>query len=229
MGILTLVDYRDELKSGLQRSDLADTQLDRWINMTLQEVAYSFKFREFEGDVTFNTIQADFDYTIGTGLNIDISDFRAIHEEGIWIELPDTERKELLIEVRERWLENVVLEAASEAVPTHYHKYGSQVYLRPVPDVTALTLRFHYWKRAAVLIAGADVSPLLEDWDEALLLGALSKGYRYFSEEQRMINRRNEFLSLVRSRVLETDLEPFPEGGISLPAPTDTEASLGRV
>ncbi len=228
MGALALTDFRDEIKNGLQRTNIGDTQLDRWINMSAKEIFYSFKFREAEANTTFVTIQADYDYTIGSGLNINVTDFRIIHEEGLWVELPDTERRELLIEVRERWLEKVTLEAASEAPPTHYHKYGNQIYLRPVPDTTILTIRFHYWKKMTELALDADVTPLDEDWDEAVLLGTLYRGYRYFGEEQRMVNRRNEQLGIIRSRSLEIDLEPFPEGGISLPGPDDTEASLGR-
>ena len=228
MGALKLSEFHDEISSGLQRTNLTNDQMTRWVNMTLREIIYAFKFREFETSVTFAGIQGDYDYTIGSGLNINITDFRAIHEEGIWVELPDTERKELLIETRERWLEIVTLEAAAEGIPTHYHKFGSEIFLRPVPDAVARTFRLHYWKSLVKLSGDNDVTPIFEDWDEAVLLGSLARGYRYYGEEQRMVNRRNEMLGYIRSRALEIDLEPFPEGGISLPGITDTEASLAR-
>lgn len=226
MGLLTLANFRTQIEDELNRSSVGNTKLDRWLNAAYLEVLHGFKFHELEGSQTFLTVDGTHTYAIGATLAIDISDFRALHDEGLWVQSPTDNIKQILPETRDSWLEKIDLDIASTAEPTHFHKFGDTIYLRPVPDTTILTILVHYWKSGVKLAADGDVTILDSDWDDILAVGAIARGFRNFGEESRKVNARNEFLSMIRTRSLEIDVEPFPEGGISLPAPTDTEAVL---
>lgn len=218
MGLITLLDLRAEVANDLQRSGLENsnpTRIDRWINNALREVAYAFKFREFEAVVSFNTVDGKSAYIIGT--DIVAAPFRALHELGLFKKSPTERVGKLIPEDRNTWLKKVnLLDSTARGDPRYYHKYGNIVYVRPVADSTVVAIDFHFWKSVAALSAPTSTSPLHEDWDEVLQLGALYRGHRALGEHDRYVNVRNDFLGMVRSRVMEQGLEEFPEGGISL-------------
>lgn len=210
MGLMTLDDFRDEIAGGLQRTfdDIGLARLDRWIMNALFEFGYAFKFRELEG------LDANKAVTSGL-LTLTIpADWRMWHELGM--QLYDASGKnlgKLLPETREIYLQKINLtDASSQGQPTYYHQYSNLMYLRPVPDGT-YSLNRHYWKKIPVLVVGA-TTIFKDEWDDIVSAGGLYRGLRFYGEYDRYLNVKNDFLSLVRSRVMEEDLEQFPEGGI---------------
>ena len=116
-------------------------------------------------------------------------------------------------------------DSTQQGMPQWYHRFGDSIIIRPTPN-TVMLIAVDYAKTVTPLVAVTDVSPLLEDWDEVIFVGALYRGFRHFGEFDRYQNVRNDFLGLVRSRSTEFELEEFPEGGISPLGPNDTETSV---
>ena len=224
MGQITLAEFRDEIAGSVQKneSDIGSTLLDRWIHRAMYEFGYKFPFRELEGLTTFDTVQAQSEYTIASGSDINISDFRAIRDEGIY--KTTTERTGKLIpETRDRWLKNTdLISVEAQGNIRYYHKYGGSIFVRPVPDATIVSSIFHYYIRIATLADG-EVSVFGDEWDEAILLGGQYRALRHAGDLDRYKLIRNDYLAAVRSRSIEQDLEEFPEGGID---PAHTEEDL---
>jgi len=232
VGFLTLQNYRDDLGGSgsqvgaLQRSNIPTALLDRWVNQAMKEVGYAFKFHESEGIKQWSTVDGQASYSIGPAGNIILTDFWYVIElrksapaDRIGIILPETRSN------YRRKIGNTA-DSTQRSNPLKYHKYGTSIYLRPIPDSTVVTVDMDYAKNLVPLTGTSDVTPFQEDWDEIVFVGALYRGFRHFGEYDRYINVRNDFLGLVRSRKTEIELEEFPEGGISAVGPTDTEESI---
>lgn len=232
MGVLTLQNYLDDLGGSgsqvgaLQRSNISVPLLTRWINQSMREVGYAFKFHETEGIKQWVTVSGQASYAVGPALDIALTDFWYI------IELRKSAPKErlgwLLPETRSRYRRNIgdTSDTTQYTNPKYYHKFGNRIYLRPIPDATIVTVDMDYAKNLTPLVGVTDVTPFQEDWDEIVFVGALYRGLRHFGEYDRYVNVRNDFLGLVRSRKTEYELEEFPEGGISPLGPNDTEDTL---
>lgn len=235
MGLMTLQNYRDALGAGaaageLQRTSIGNTLVDKWVNQAMREFGYAFRFHDLEATFNFNTVIGTETYQIGAGQAVNISDFRYIDAlRGI---NPDTgSRYNLFPETRtkDKRLSGDPTDSTTWGLPQWYNKFGLKIYLRPIPSAI-MVLGLDYGKSITPLLAGTDVSPFHEDWDEVIEMGALYRGFRHFGEFDRYQNVRNDFLGLVRSRSTEFDLEEFPEGGISPLGPNDTDTdqeSLG--
>lgn len=227
MGLLTLTDWRAELEGGLQRAGVSSTLQDKWVNQALKEFGYAFRFHELEASAEFSTVIGIGEYAIGSGLAVDVSDFRYLEE--LWAIRPDSESAyKVRPETRGMYLTNigVRLDSTTYGTPVRYHRFGNKVILRPTPDAV-MTLTMDYYKTIPRIVQPTDTSPFHEDWDEAISIGALYRGFRHFGEFDRYQNVRNDFLGLVRSRSTEFELEEFPEGGINPITADDIEDREG--
>lgn len=220
MGVQTLGEFRTEIVEGLQRGtvdDVGTDLVDRWILRAMQEFGYALKFRELE-ETAEMTLTADTDT-----LTLP-DDFRAVHEDGI--RLYGVERFEgiLLPETRSEFMKHLRELTTTERTnrPKYYHIFADNWRVRPKADQDYEVL-LHYWKSIEMMVDDDDTAPFQGDWDEAILTGALYRGFRHFNEFDRYQNVRNDFLAVVRSRQMIEDLEPFPEGGIHPVTWRDTE------
>lgn len=228
MGTMTLTDFQQDVLGGVQRPSFSDlAKVNKWINNAIKEFAYAFKFRELEAVANFNSIPNQIGFTIGT--DIGTTRFRAIHEDGLRITGPASGATlgRMIPETRPSYLKLIgdTADTTQYAQPRYYHKFNNKVYTRPIPDSVIYTIDFHYWQRIVPLAGANDVSQFDEDWDEAILVGAMYRAFRYFGEFDRYQNVRADFLGIVRSRQMEYDLEEFPEGAIS-PTAGATDQSL---
>lgn len=223
MGILTLADYRTDLDAGLQRT-VNNTLKDRWVNQAQKEFGYAFRFHELENVSTLATVAGNNAIPFSTIGGVGV----ARYIEEVRKTAPFDRLGRLLPETRSQYLKKIgdLTDSTQRGDPRYWHKFGNNIYLRPVPDATPVTLDFQYYGRVTNLVAPADASLFHEDWDEAIYLGALYRGFRHFGEFDRYQNVRADFLGFVRSRQTEYELEEFPEGGISPLGPTDSEGTL---
>ena len=215
MGDMTLQNFRDELTNALARGIQDTARLDRWINQALLEFGHVFRFKELERTTTGVT---------SAGVNVVTlpADFRAWHEEGVWITAPSDYVGRLLRETRKQYLGSVSYDTDARGIVEAYHIYGKNLYFRPFPDATAVSWLAHYWATVTKFIGVNDVSQFDADWDDVIFTGALYRGYRHFGEFDRYQNVRNDFLGMVRSRVEHWELEEFPVGGIHPLGPHDS-------
>lgn len=222
MGLLTLAEFRSEVEGGLQRNNIPSTRTNRWINQALREFGYAFKFHELETSTAFVTVSAQSIYGIGS--DIAITNFRAVDE--LRRTAPEDRLGRIVPETRSQYNLKIgdINNVDSYNNPTHYHRWANNIYFRPIPDATAVTIIMDYFKSITSLTLDAHLSPFHEDWDEAIITGALYRGFRYFGEYDRYQNVRNDFLGIVRSRSSEMELEEFPEGSINPSAGSDESA-----
>lgn len=208
-GTRTLSIYTDDLRTALGRPTENVLRVARWVNDALREIAYAFKFHAMEGAGTFNTVNGTVAYNRA-------ADFRVMNGE-LRISAPQERFGGIILpETRTNYLRSTRYATSTNyGKPEFYHLYASQIWLRRTPDATVMTIDYDYWKKITPLAGDDDVSPLDEDWDEAIFRGAMYRGYLAHGEHDRAINMFQFYLGLVRSRVSEEDLEEFPEGGIS--------------
>lgn len=219
MGEMTLQEFRDDVVSALSRGTQDTTRVDRWINQSLEEFAHAFKFPELEKTVTGVTAQ---------GVNVVPlpADFRSWHEEGVWVTAPEEYLGQIKRETRRQYLKLLSYDTSSQGIISRYHRYGQNLYFRPFPDSIAISWVAHYWGKVTRFVGVDDVSQFDPDWDDVIFTGALYRGYRHWGEFDRYQNVRNDFLGMIRSRVMDEDLEEFPEGGISGVGPDDTADTI---
>lgn len=218
MGVMKLSEFLTDLDAATKRT-LDPNRAKRWISQSLQEFGYAFKFRELEATADLATVVGTYQYALPDA-------FRMLHENGIWIHSPDEFHNQGLVpETRRQWRRKVnVVDTTAQAPPTHYHIYATNFFFSPVPDIV-YGLKYDYWKKIPVLAAPDDVTIFKDEWDDIAFTGALYRAFRGSGEFDRYQNVRNDFLGMVRSRVIEEDVEPFPEGGISVGAETEEDLS----
>lgn len=209
MGVKTLAQFQNTLALALGRTIDPTLTLD-WINNALFEFGYAFKFPELQAKTTLVTIQGTDAYNLP-------ADFRAFDETGVLATTPQNRVGGILAkESRSNYLRAFRFVAANSQGPARsYHRYQNQIVFRPIPDSTVTTFQYDYWKRITPLAAPGDVSVFQDDWDDVIFRGALYRGHMNYGEHDRMMNIFQMFLGLIRSRVMQEDLEEFPEGGIS--------------
>lgn len=210
MGIMTLQNFRDDIKDALTRPNVDPNRLDRWINNSILEVAYAFQFPEMEAVGTFDTVDGQVSYALP-------ADFRMLHENGVRIIGPQTYTGGILaVESRTQYLRNWSYDVVSNrGIAGYYHMFQKKMWLRPRPGSQVQSIEFDYWKKFTPLNDPIQVSPLEDDWDEVIYRGALYRGHLAYGEHDRVQNVFNLFLADIRSRLMAQDLQEFPEGGIS--------------
>lgn len=207
MGIVTHSQFRNDLLNALGR-DVEAEKLTRWLNQSMQEFGYAFKFHCLEATGQFTTVQGQESYDPP-------ADFRVMHDSGMEVISPADCLGRLLSETRVHWrLHRDTSGTLGYCPPTHYHVYANKFILRPIPG-DGYIIDFDYWLKLKSFAADDDVSPFNEDWDDIIFTGALYRGQRAYGEYDRYKNVRNDFIGMIRSRVAEEDLEEFPVGGIS--------------
>ena len=210
MGTMTLLDLRNDLKDASGRATIDPNRLDRMINNAMFEFAYAFQFPELEAFTTINLVQATDNYAMP-------ADFRSMNEAGVRITSPQERFGGILAaESRTEYLRRgrYPITSNQNAVGA-YHMYGNKIYVRPVPDGTVTVIGLDYWKRVPKLANATDITIFEDDWDDVLFRGALYRIHMVYGEHDRMINIFNMYLGLLRSRLMDSDLQEFPEGGIS--------------
>lgn len=221
MGIMTLAEFRTRIKNGIQRQNIGDADCDLFLNSVLREIGYAYRFRELEGTASFSTVVGSVGYQIGAGQAINISDFRKLHDDGLYIFFPYEYQGVLIKETRTAYRKKsspFVVEA--RGLPRYYHKSMNVVYLRPTPD-SIVSINLVYWKKITPLSGINDVTPFDEEWDNIFLIGAMAEGRRGFGEMDHYVALRNDFLNMVRTRTIEEEVEEFPEGGIQIATSED--------
>ncbi len=212
MGVMTLTNFRDDLRSALGRSSEDATRIARWVNNSIREFAYAFEFPELEKTDDFDTVSGTPNYSLA-------ADFRMLNGNGsVRIDTPQDRFGGIILpETRVEYLRTSRYpQTSSYGRPTKYHLYGKEMWLRATPDSTVMNIAYDYWGKITPLVDDADTSEFDEDWDDVIFRGALYRGYMAHGEHDRMINAFNMFLGLIRSRVQAQDLQEFPDGGISL-------------
>lgn len=94
--------------------------------------------------------------------------------------------------------------------PFEYIRFGNYFELNSKPTV-ANTLYLRYAKVITSMSGDSDEPTIFQPWHEGILLGGEVRGWRALRERQNYIETKNEYLSLVRSRQSEWEIEEGDE------------------
>ena len=195
---MNLSELRSELKLNLgnrSTTAIASTRYDLWLNNTQIELASAFQFFELEKTVTTSMVIGQSRYALP-------SDCLAIYS------LRDTTKKRKLKRSHYRKFDNIDLTTSAD--PSHYIRFGSYIELTPLPNAIN-TLQLRYCKTLTSMSSDSDVPSISIPWHEAILLGAEMRGWKALGEVQRRLDTKNEYLSLIRSRKSEWEIEDSDE------------------
>ena len=70
----------------------------------------------------------------------------------------------------------------AEGIPTEYTRYGSQIYLCPTPNSSAISLTIYYKKKVTALSATDDTTEIGSEWDEPIIKLAAIQGMMKLKE-----------------------------------------------
>jgi hypothetical protein len=127
---LSLSDLRDLLREGcgnLTVDQLDDPKTDRLLNLALWDLDANFDFRE--KDETWEHVFVAADMTGPIPVPQELEAFQSLA-----IMNTDGERFDVIREERDEYEANTSLEINARDTPTRYHRWGSNLYLRPWPS-----------------------------------------------------------------------------------------------
>ncbi len=171
---LSLVQLRAELRDhlGVDSLELIDADADLLLNRSWWKVADNYKFKEKENSVVIPTVAGTDTYAL-TGVesiqNVNIKDVNSLDYD------PLTYGDETRFSSMQS--DNTSLRTK----PEYYTHRGSNIVFYPVPDAV-YSIRVHYFGTLA------DVSTALtipQAWHEAVLFGAIWRGFAKFGDYNR--------------------------------------------
>jgi len=195
---MTLRQILDELRLNLGKISSATVSDDRmkvWVNNCQIELLTAFQFFQNEKKVKTAMVIGQAEYSLP-------KDCIAIYD------LRDNSAKRKIRRTHYRKIDNV--DFSVSGAPTHYIRFGNYIQLIPVPDATN-ELMLRYCVSPSALSSDDDVPVVPVTWHEAILLGAESRGWRSLGEYKRAAIVKNEYISLVRSRAAEWEIEESDE------------------
>jgi hypothetical protein len=195
---MTLAELLTELRSNLgnvSTDAISDDRLTLWLNNCQIELLSAFQFFQNEKKVTTTMVVDQAEYQLP-------SDCLAIYD------LRDNTVKRKIRRTHYRKIDNVDYTISGD--PTHYIRFGNYIQLIPVPD-SANTMMLRYCVTPIAMSGSSDTPTVPVPWHEALLLGAEVRGWRALGEYKRAAIAKNEYISLVRSRAAEWEIEDSDE------------------
>jgi hypothetical protein len=166
MGTLTGTQMESEIRNNLGgRTDL-NSRLYIFLNWAQTEISRQHVFRELE----------DIDTTQSTADGQDYIDHPTGIRDLYSIRVFDTTSSRKLIYVPERTFDGIVAkpDEYSEALPSHYHSWGTKFYLWRIPDAI-YSVRIRYTKWPTDFTASSGSTSDLENLDEAICMLATAK------------------------------------------------------
>ena len=197
MGLLTLVDFRDEIDVTFGERSLDTPHYDRWINFAYLDICTAVDFDILDAELSFNTADGTRNYNAPTTPYISIKHVRDTSSDYslAWIPKEDFFR----------------LTAADEGAPKRWTLHLDDIYLYPCPD-GIYAVKAIYKQTPTILSEDGDVTVLQAGWDAAVTMLAVHYGYMALGEEQRAVVWYNRAISYIQSRMTEGGLQKGTPG-----------------
>lgn len=201
---LSLQQLRDDLRIhlGVDDIELPNISADLLLNRSWWKVSDNYKFKEKEVTTTIPTIIGTDNYALPADIenieNVQIKDLNSLE----WS--PLTYRDET------RFQADVTDNVSSRAIPEFYTNRGGRLTIQPAPDAV-YSIRVHYVGRLADLVAAG--APIPQAWHEAILYGAIWRGFAQFGDYNRSSQAKATQYELlntqepVRERELKADTQ----------------------
>lgn len=196
MGVMTLGNFRSEVRYRLgNRNDISNSRIDQWVNWAYFHLAQPSIHEHRSLQITgtpISLVQGTNEYDVLPATIAFITS----------VSYPT--RRTLLDHVSINWMDRRDL--TTQAQPSHYALFGessagaSRIIIYPTPSSTeaATTLTVRGVREPSVLtgVSGSNISEYRYVWDEAIVLGAVWRGWRDLSLPQ-AADAREEFSAIV--------------------------------
>ncbi len=177
---LSLAQLRTELRDhlGVDTTELDDTAAELLLNRSWWKVADNYKFKQKEATASFNTVAGQEAYLIDTidgsvGAesiqNLNIKDVNSLDYD------PLTQGDET------RFSAMRTLNTSVRGRPEHYIHRGTDILLYPIPDAV-YSIKMNY---LSVLNDLSTALTIPQAWHEAILYGAIWRGFAKFGDYNR--------------------------------------------
>lgn len=183
---------------GLDSTDLADDDVDLYLNMSLWELEDKFPFEEKECVVTTSTVDGQRSYGLP-------SDLDALRSVAIF---DDNGQSVKLNRMSDHWYdENYNTDTDEKGQPEKYLRRRNGVILWPTPD-DVYTLQLTMWRTVESLLSGLVETPgLPRNWHEIVVEGAIVRGH-FYDQDYNLAQQAGNFpIGKVRSAVLASSKE----------------------
>ena len=153
----TLAEIRTRIAAATGNKTNLDSTIDNNVNEAILQLIFEVRPKEMQTTTTFVTVDGDFDYIIGSGGDIPVTDLYAI-------EMVRNETQEYRL-ARGTYSE---FEANNQSItgdPNKWiHRSTILILYSNVPDGSADTIKISYLKRPTRLTANSDTFPLNDEW-----------------------------------------------------------------
>ena len=190
MGDLTYTDmYNEVLVEVVQRDDI-DTVISNALYQAYQDVATTFHHFETEKIVTASMQVGVYRYVLPADLRVILS----VRD--------DTQGRKL---TKEDWRIFEEMSSRSTGDPSRYARFGRYLELDTLPDsANVFILRY---AQIAARMSGSMTTILANEWDEAIILGAIYRTLQRIKQYDQAEIAKNRYLEFVQSRTQPKDLE----------------------
>ena len=212
MGVLTLTQIQDAVKSGLgNRTDFTDAEYTRYINISVDRITRQENWQELEQSTD---LSIPFTSTPATDKILDISALTNWHSIYSFV-IEDTSNSRKLIQMSPREFEKAIPlpEQDSTGTPEVYMTWATDtVYLWRVPN-EAYTARI-LWRKWPTALSGANDTSDLDRKDDLIIFLTISFMYALIKELE-SANKffgyyQNELKQAVRDAIDTPDLVTTP-------------------
>jgi hypothetical protein len=202
---LSLLDMRSLVRKGL--GNLTDTdqggsdaEVDQLLNLSLWELEAKFPFKEKECKVTISTIAGEERYQLPS-FNDALISVAVIVTSGSTSTYHKLTRSSADNFHDERQVPSSTASTTNRGQPLSFYRRNNFLILDPVPD-KVYSIEMILWKTVASLLEGAkEVTGLPQNWDEIVVVGAVTKGH-FFAQDYNLARQAKDFqLGYIRSAV----------------------------
>jgi hypothetical protein len=192
MATMTRLDIETFVRDYLgDRSDLSAVKIQASINRIYKQMGLAFQFHELEyEDTSITTVSGTESYSITAISPVP----RAI------VSFVDTTNRQQLERKDRFWLGRQDRSAGQEARPLYWARFGSKLYLNPIPDGAYNTELLYVG--LPVDMASDSAEPVYpEEWHEVIALMTSMRWLFIYGLDMRAMNAKNEALGLVSGLV----------------------------
>lgn len=208
MGLLTLVEFREELSAIFAPKAVGNRRLDRWINLAYNDVCGENEFENLMEIRQFTTAEGFPDYDLPPRF----LGYKTIQ---------NTTSGKRLIKMDKNDISLVKQDEDNWASPTHWARRKNKLILLPVPDDgedgNGYEIEETYMIEPSPLEKNTAKTVLPAQWDQVILLKAQAYGHTGLKEHQdaQVVDKKAGIQSYTRRRD-GTLSEPTPKAGLSV-------------
>jgi len=203
---MSLSDIRTRVEENLDRDDLTDTQLNRWINDAQRFICRAHNFSFMETECTSSTVDGQRSYALPDDFKSEIN-CELIDSDDYRVPLTKAHKQDIENKWRYR-------DTDDPGEPRHYAIQDGQIHLYPEPghsdnDDTAWTINFEYYGYLDDLSGDSDTNDLIDNHPEVVELIATAYGFRYDHDHEKYRVWLNDGVGMLQAMIQADNTQKF--------------------